>query len=109
MEEEKRFLWIVPKNPLPITDGARVATSMLLKGMSEQKIDVDLVILAEDGEIIDFSLIREKLGVKNVFVVRREKNSHSLVSLLKSFIKRPYLPVTLNKYANKYIKYIYNI
>ena len=104
MEEEKRFLWIVPKNPLPITDGARVATSMLLNGLSEQKIDVDLVILAEYDEVVDFADIRKHLGVKNIFVVRREKNLHSITSLLNSFINKPYLPVTLSKFANQLVK-----
>ena len=59
----RRFLWFIPKCPLPAQDGARVATTVLLKGLTALGEKIDLLIFAAEDEVVDFSSLREELGI----------------------------------------------
>ena len=95
-----RLLWLIPKVPLPVQDGSRVAITSLIKGLTD--ISIDLVLLAAEDEEVDFSALRKELGVKNVYVIRREKGSVN--SLIKALFFNPLLPITVAKYATRQIK-----
>ena len=46
----KRLLWIVPKWPLPASDGARQATTQLLSGLCSKGVAIDLLAIIPQGE-----------------------------------------------------------
>lgn len=96
---QDRILWIVPKWPLPMQDGSRVATCALLEGVTKKNVVVDLLAFAGSDEKIDLEEARDKLGLRNIFVIRREATLPSKRALLKTFLKTPFLPITFAKYG----------
>ena len=97
-KKKKTVLWIVPKWPFPCRDGARVATTNLLKGLAGNKVDVELVAIAGHEESCTVSDAVHQLGVSKAHVIRRDslgagprryiKAARFLVSDLSSWLSR---------------------
>ncbi len=98
----RRILWLIPKCPLPAQDGSRVAIKALIKGLTGLGEKIDLLLLPAKDEEVNFSSLREELGVRNIYVIRRE--SSNILSLIKALFTKPLLPITVTKYASKQIK-----
>jgi hypothetical protein len=95
-----RLLWFVPKWPLPMQDGARVANINLIKGLTSLGTKIDLVAVAGEDENCDIEEMRRVCGISECFIVRRKVNGgrfgiRGVVGVLKSFVARPWLAVTL--------------
>jgi hypothetical protein len=103
-----RLLWFVPKWPLPMQDGARVANVNLMKGLSSLGVAIDLIAVAGENENCDIDEIRRVCGVSDCFVVRREAIGNRFgfrgaIRVLKSFLSRPWIAVTLMPFADQQV------
>jgi len=96
-----RILTILPKWVLPVCDGSRVASSILIQGLSENGVKVDVLAFAGDDENVDFETARKLLGVRNIFVIRRETVSFNKFKFLFNFIRSPLFPITFTRYIDK--------
>jgi glycosyltransferase involved in cell wall biosynthesis len=103
------FLWILPKWPLPATDGARVASVNLLRGLGGLGATIDVVAVAERAGDLDPEALKEIHGVSSVQIVRREAAGRGfqflgMLAALKSFCLKPWLPVTLAPFASRSVR-----
>lgn len=92
-----QIVWITPKWPFPVTDGARQATTQLLKNLAARGTKIHLLSIVPDGEVVDESHARDGLGVGEVTVLRRRIMRR--LRKLWSLIRRPMFPVTVASYA----------
>jgi glycosyltransferase involved in cell wall biosynthesis len=67
-----RFLWICPKSPLGPPDGARMATSSLIKGLKAQGAEIHLVITTDETDLVAAEITRV-LGVASTRVFERPR------------------------------------
>ena len=93
-------LWITPKWPLPVDDGARVATRALVRHLE----GLDLLALAGREEPCDETALRGALGFRGrVHVLRRESFGRTEVDRqirnLLRLVAQPGLPVTVARYG----------
>lgn len=98
---KRKLFWITPKWPLPAEDGARRATSHLLKSLAQHGVDIHLCAIVPENERPDTRQAIEELGVKGVSVVHRtpsKKTTH-----LMNLISRPRMPLTVSPYATRTI------
>ena len=63
------LLWVLPKWPLPATDGARVASVNLLRGLSALGVRIDVVAVAESAFDLDPEALKDFCGVSRVRLV----------------------------------------
>ena len=94
-----RILWVTPKWLFPANDGARIASTQLLKNLSLKEVDLHLCAIVQEDEKIAEKKAMQELGVDSVSLVRRKKSS----SLQRVFhlLKNPFFPVTLAPYATR--------
>jgi len=95
----RNCLWITPKWPLPPEDGARVAPCTLLRSLTDAGEQIDLLALAGIEEVIDAEEARSRLGLRNIFVLRRAPATQNKLKLLTMCARRPLLPITFGRYA----------
>ncbi len=103
------LLWILPKWPLPATDGARVANINLLRGLSALGVKIDVVAVAEREADFDPEALRKLCGVASSRVIYREPTGRGfqwvgMLAAFKSFCLRPWLPVTLAPFAARGVR-----
>jgi glycosyltransferase involved in cell wall biosynthesis len=103
------LLWVLPKWPLPATDGARVASVNLLRGLGELGVTIDVVAIAERTEGFDPEALKKIPGVLSCRLVAREPTGRGFqlsgaLAALKSFCLRPWLPVTLAPFAARSVR-----
>jgi len=106
-----QILWIVPKYTLPITDGARVATSRLIKFMEENGAKIHYLCLAQPNEVIDEAKLKETLNISNISVIRRPlpfTKFKKIIFYIKSFLSSPFTPITFSSFNDKGVKKIFN-
>ncbi|MFZ4701514.1 MAG: hypothetical protein ACOYMG_15805, partial [Candidatus Methylumidiphilus sp.] len=93
------FVWITPKWPFPVEDGARQATTQLLKHLALLGADIHLCSIIPQAESPDFAQAVHELGVRTVHTVRRAKSGKWLH--FKNFVLHPNIPVTIAPYASE--------
>jgi glycosyltransferase involved in cell wall biosynthesis len=98
------LLWILPKWPLPATDGARVASVNLLRGLSALGARIDVVAIAERSADFDPEELKKTCGILSARIVFREPTGRGfqaagMWAALRSFCLRPWLPVTLAPFS----------
>lgn len=100
---DKRILWVTPKWPLPVADGARVATVNLLKPLCSHLDNIDILALAGSDEECDQAELRDELGLKGqILVYRRSPVGSGIGRKLRNItlmVTRPSMPVTIIRYA----------
>ncbi|MBL7716931.1 MAG: glycosyltransferase [Bdellovibrionales bacterium] len=103
-----KLLWVLPKWPLPMQDGARVANISLIQGLSQLGQTLDVVAVAGQDEIVNLEELKKIAPIRNALVIRREKAAPrsslaGIIGLLKALMARPWLAMTLFPYAAKSI------
>lgn len=101
-----KLLWILPKWPLPMQDGARVANISLIQGLTDVGLTLDVLAVAGSDENVDVEELKKKTRIRNTFVVRRKKAAQrfsieGILGLLQALLARPWLAMTLFPYASK--------
>ena len=104
-----RLLWVLPKWPLPVTDGARVANINLLRGLTALGATIDVVAVADSSADSDADELKRITGISSSRVVHREPIGRGfqvlgLLAVLKSFCLRPWMPVTLAPFAARSVR-----
>lgn len=89
--------WITPKWPFPVTDGARVATTQLLKNLSHRKMRIHLYAIIPQGEAVDTEKAKHELGVDEITLVYRTPST--TFRKILSAILHPFTPITLTPYT----------
>ena len=92
-----KFVWITPKWPFPVEDGARQATTQLVRQLALLGAEICLCPIIPRGESPDFRQAIRELGVCSVHPVHRAKSGKGLH--LKGLILHPNIPVTIAPYA----------
>jgi Glycosyl transferases group 1 len=94
------LLWIVPKSPVPATDGARVATYNLMHGVLAKGARINLVVVptAQEASCIDLGHLRRELPISEVTVLPRPTSlqgisRYPLMTLW--WARRPHFPLTV--------------
>ena len=103
MKIDNSILWITPKWPLPAHDGAKVATTQLLKHSTRLGLKIDLLSLIEPSDCPNVQEARNTLGVRNVFLLNKPPTSTGLKRYLKflsSFLKSPQRPITIAPFSS---------
>lgn len=104
----RQLLWVVPKCPLPARDGARVATTHLLQGLSAQGALVKLLIVAGTDEEIDAAELRNVLGVQEVLIVRRSPTALTragkALKAATNLVRAPQVPVSMAAYQTAAVR-----
>ena len=85
-------------------DGARVANVNLMKGLTSLGVKIDLIAVAGEDEKCDIDELRRVCGISDCFVLRRKPigdrfGMGGMFRILKSFLERPWLAVTLMPFA----------
>jgi hypothetical protein len=93
----KRLLWIVPKWPLPASDGARQATTQLVSALCSKGVAIDLLTIIPRAEEVSQEEAIEMLGVRSVTVVRRPMPGPTLH--LQNLLRHPFRALTLSQYS----------
>jgi glycosyltransferase involved in cell wall biosynthesis len=91
------ILWIYPKWPLPDDDGARKATTDLLRSLCSLGERIHLLALAGEDEKVDLSTLRSAVKIGHVFILRKPNRS-PLANIL-SLIFRPWIPLTTTPFV----------
>jgi len=97
-------LWVTPKWPLPAHDGARLATTALLRSLKDKGFNIDLVAIAAPEEGCILAEAKETLYLRHIFVIRRSSARFAFTryfNLLFSFLLNPSLPLTMQSYASR--------
>jgi glycosyltransferase involved in cell wall biosynthesis len=94
-----KLIWITPKWPFPVEDGARQATTQLIKHLASLGAEIHLCPIIPQVESPDFMQAIRELGVCSVHPVYREKSRKWVY--LKNFVLLPNIPVTIAPYAAK--------
>lgn len=106
------ILWMVPKNTLPATDGARVATERLIKFLQANGACIHyLCICQSDEDIIKSDLIKG-LNIDKVSILKRALPSNKISKIfyyLKSVLLNPLTPITFSSFNDKRLKNEFNI
>ena len=98
-----KFVWITPKWPFPVEDGARQATSQLLKHLALMGAEIHLCSIIPQTESPDLTQAISELGVRSVQAVYREKSSKW--QHLRNFVLHTNIPVTIAPYASKAVSH----
>jgi glycosyltransferase involved in cell wall biosynthesis len=98
MSLSRELTWITPKWPLPADDGAKQATTQLLRELAGQGVAIHLCSLVPAGDAADPAQAMRELGLRSATVIRREKPSRA--SHLANLASRPWLPVTIAPFAS---------
>ena len=101
MQTQSKIIWITPKWPFPIVDGAKIATTQLLKNLSSRGVNIHLVSIIPEGEIVNYADAEKELGIKEVTVIRRSKVT--FFRKCAQFLRSPFIPITFFPYAAKSI------
>lgn len=98
------MIWITPKWPLPATDGARIATTQLLRHLTSSGVSVHLCALvpAEEAASVDIEAAKRELGVGTATVIPRRAPGRAR-QLLNLFLQ-PFFPITLFPYADRAVR-----
>ena len=102
MEQAKRLrvLWVTPKWLFPANDGARIASTQLLRQLRSKPIEIDLCSIVQEGDPVDLEHAKSDLGVERVNLVWRSGNQ-GLSQKFLNFLQNPFYPITLAPYATK--------
>ena len=98
VRDKMRILWITPKWPFPVADGARIATTQLLKQLTAQGASIHLVSMVPEDEVIQISDAETTLGIKDVTLIRRPTTTRA--KQLTNFLKTPFIPITFSPFAS---------
>jgi glycosyltransferase involved in cell wall biosynthesis len=91
------MLWIVPKWPFPGEDGARIATTNLVKGLLQEGQQLDMLVLADRDDRIDIELAKQESGLQRVLVLRKPRQSTlRFLRLSKAALLSPLCPITMH-------------
>ncbi len=93
------LLWITPKWPFPVADGARIATTQLIKNLTAQGMRVHLCSIVPEDEVIKNEQAELELGVAKVTLIRRPKTTR--MRQIFGLLTRPFFPITLAPYADE--------
>ncbi len=101
MEQSQRLkvLWVTPRWLFPATDGARIASTQLLRHLKGQPVDIHLCAIVQKDEVIDPELVLSDLGIQNLSFVWRKKNDFQ--QKIRHFLRTPFFPITFAPYATK--------
>ncbi|MGZ3686844.1 MAG: glycosyltransferase family 4 protein [Bdellovibrionota bacterium] len=88
------ILWVAPKWPLPVEDGARQATYHLVRALSDLGVSIHFCAIIPEGETVDPQEALRVLGVRRVSLVRRAKTSH-----WRSLLRSPLTALTVAPYS----------
>ena len=94
-----KFTWITPKWPFPVEDGARQATTQLLKHLAGLGVEIHLCPIIPQAGLPDLAQAIQELGVRSVHPVYRPAGGKFLH--LKNSVLRPTIPVTIAPYATE--------
>ncbi len=97
-----KYLWITPKWPFPISDGARVATTQLLKNLSKRGVKIHLVSFVLPNTVTDPDQAKDELGVSEVSLIQLPNRNR--FNLLLSLMEKPFFPITLHAYSSYTVK-----
>ena len=92
-----KLFWITPKWPFPVADGARIATTQLIKNLAQQGAAIHLCSLVPENEKVDLEQAKRELGVSRVTLIRRKNPGRA--QQLFSLFRRPFFPITLSSCA----------
>ena len=92
-----RIVWITPKWPLPADDGARQATTQLVRGLSGRGVPIDLVALVPEHEAVSPDEALDALGLRSASIVRRPTPGYR--RHLRNLLRHPGRALTLSQYA----------
>jgi len=99
--KKTKVLWVTPKWPFPVADGARIATTQLLKNLTSRGIEIHLISILPEDEQVKFSDAENELGIREVTLIRRPKTSRLKQALY--FLQAPLIPITLFPYSTAHI------
>jgi hypothetical protein len=71
-----RIIWIEPKFPLGAPDGARHATSSLVRSLTQRGVDIHMICLVPKGEKADEDDVKERLGVSSCSILPRSGSKY---------------------------------
>ncbi len=97
----QKILWVVPKWPLPATDGARIATESLVTNVIKAGGQIGLLCLGD--EKVDTGDALEKWHIESAHLIVRRLAKNSTLKLLNWFLK-PSIPITFVSFADKELK-----
>lgn len=110
-KEKLRLLWVVPKMPIPVHDGATHASSILLKELTRIGVQIDLLVFSEKMAPAANEACLSELGLTSLLIVpKRTPPRNYLLRALLSFlrsVKEPALPITMFPYKNERITRIF--
>ena len=97
----KKLLWIVPKNPYPVNDGAKRAIESIVCSLAEKAEVHLLVMLRKDDQSIHPEM-QKKWGLKSVRSLATNASvatGHRILNAIKSFTTSP-MPMTYIDYCS---------
>ncbi len=95
----REILWIAPKWPFPVDDGARQATTQLLRQLSAIGTRIVLCAIVPECETPDPEQAKRELGVVDVRIVRRKSATAGM--RVAGLLARPMVPVTFAPYSGR--------
>jgi len=69
-----RIIWIAPRFPLGLPDGARHATCTLIHHLTELRVRIDLICLIPSTEQSDENAVKKQLNVSSCSVIHRSSS-----------------------------------
>jgi len=101
----KKILWVIPKNILPVNDGAKKANFSLLSSFCKLDVQIDLLIFNDFP--INEAEYRQHFKINHFYTIKRTAYTSKLQKLLTLFwqlLKHPTLPITASFFAEKKVK-----
>ncbi|MCB0320110.1 MAG: glycosyltransferase [Bdellovibrionales bacterium] len=102
-----RVLWVLPKYPTPISDGARHASCVLIKSLVKLGVLIDVVILDQLQGRNELLSVKEELGVHGVFLFPRKAIPKGtigrILEICRAWFEKRNLPFTVLPFASKAI------
>lgn len=107
--KELKILWIVPKWPLPPTDGARLAICNLVSAIGKDSdFQVSLLALCGSDETVEVKELTDRFGVEEVLILTRRATPASIfrrgIQMLASLLLSPTQPVTMRNYSSENLR-----
>ena len=98
-----KLLWLTPKWIWPAIDGGRVATTNLIKSLTNLGVTVDLLSLVEPNEDFDEEEIKSELKLNKILPIYRPENPATKfkynLDMTFSLLFRPKVPITMRSYG----------
>lgn len=96
--QAKKLAWLCPKWPLPADDGARRATTQLLKELSNLGAEIHLLAIVPENEAPNTDEAIKQLGVKSASVVKRPKPGKQ--AHITNLMTRPWVALTVAPFGS---------